>query len=155
MHWSQQFAKQDGIFVGISSGATFAGALRVAAYDSKGSDILRMLVDDDPNWHCVMPIWVVLHRIERRAGHRGSGLIEWTATEYHSRLTKLGGQIVKTEEYKQILLVKEREMLQQMGREGTNARESSDEEVHSWGDQSATDAGRAEEFGVADVDGPP
>jgi DnaK suppressor protein len=65
---------------------------------------------------------------------------------------KIGGQIVKTEEYKQILLIKEKEMLQQMGREGTDARESSDEEVHSWGDESATDAGRAEEFGVADVD---
>jgi DnaK suppressor protein len=65
---------------------------------------------------------------------------------------RIGGQIVKTEEYKQILLVKEKEILQQMGREGTDARESSDEEVNSWGDQSATDAGRAEEFGVADVD---
>jgi DnaK suppressor protein len=65
---------------------------------------------------------------------------------------KIGGQIVKTEEYKQILLVKEREMLQQMEREGTDARESSDEEVHSWGDQSATDAGSAEEFGVAGID---
>jgi DnaK suppressor protein len=65
---------------------------------------------------------------------------------------KIGGQIMKTEEYKQILLVKEKEMLQQMGLEGTDARESSDEEVHSWGDQSATDAGRAEEFGIADVD---
>jgi hypothetical protein len=46
---------------------------------------------------------------------------------------KIGGQIVKPEEYKQILLVKEKEMLQQMGREGADARESSDEEVHSWG----------------------
>jgi DnaK suppressor protein len=60
---------------------------------------------------------------------------------------------VKTEEYKQILLVKEKEMLQQMGREGADARESGDEEeVHSWGDQSATDAQRAEEFGVAGID---
>lgn len=59
---------------------------------------------------------------------------------------------MKTEECKQILLVKEKELLQQMGREGTDARESSDEEIQSWGDRSATDAGRAEEFGVADVD---
>ena len=59
---------------------------------------------------------------------------------------------MKTEEYKQLLLVKEKEILQQMGREGTDARESSDEEDHSWGDQNATDAGRAEEFGVADGD---
>jgi DnaK suppressor protein len=66
--------------------------------------------------------------------------------------SKIRRQIVKTEEYKQILLVKEKEILQQMGREGTDARESSDEEEHSWGDQNATDAGRAEEFGVADGD---
>lgn len=59
---------------------------------------------------------------------------------------------MKIEEYKQILLIKEKEMLQQMQREGMDARESSDEEVHSWGDQSVTDAGRAEEFGIADVD---
>ena len=77
---------------------------------------------------------------------------EWAADRLSLVPDNAGGQIVKTEEYKQILLVKEKEMLQQMGREGTTARESSDEEVHSWGDQSATDAGRAEEFGVADVD---
>jgi cysteine synthase A len=45
MHWSQQLAKQEGIFVGISSGATFAGALRVAAEAPKGSTILCMLPD--------------------------------------------------------------------------------------------------------------
>src|SRR5580698_10163681 len=45
MHWSQQLAKQEGIFVGISSGATFAGALRIAAVAPKGSTILAMLPD--------------------------------------------------------------------------------------------------------------
>ena len=45
MKWSQQLAKQEGIFVGISSGATFAGALRVAAEAPKGSTILCMLPD--------------------------------------------------------------------------------------------------------------
>jgi cysteine synthase A len=45
MHWSQELAKQEGIFVGISSGATFAGALRVAAEAPKGSTILCMLPD--------------------------------------------------------------------------------------------------------------
>jgi cysteine synthase len=45
MHWSQQLAKQEGIFVGISSGATFAGALRVAAEAPKGTTILAMLPD--------------------------------------------------------------------------------------------------------------
>ena len=45
MRWSQQLAKQEGIFVGISSGATFAGALRVAAEAPKGTTILAMLPD--------------------------------------------------------------------------------------------------------------
>ena len=116
----------------------------------KGSVVLRMLVDDDLNWHCVMPIWVVLHRIERIGERERSDRMDCDRMSLAH--DKIGGQIVKTEEYKQILLVKEKEMLQQMGREGTDARESSDEEVHSWGDQSATDAGRAEEFGLADVD---
>jgi cysteine synthase A len=42
---SKDLAKQEGIFVGISSGATFAGALRVAADAPKGSTILCMLPD--------------------------------------------------------------------------------------------------------------
>ena len=45
MKWSQQLAKQEGIFVGISSGATFAGALKIAAEAPKGSTILCMLPD--------------------------------------------------------------------------------------------------------------
>jgi cysteine synthase A len=42
---SQQLAKKEGIFVGISSGATFAGALKIAAVAPKGSTILAMLPD--------------------------------------------------------------------------------------------------------------
>jgi cysteine synthase A len=42
---SKDLAKKEGIFVGISSGATFAGALRVAAEAPKGSTILCMLPD--------------------------------------------------------------------------------------------------------------
>jgi cysteine synthase A len=42
---SRDLAKKEGIFVGISSGATFAGALRVAAEAPKGSTILCMLPD--------------------------------------------------------------------------------------------------------------
>ena len=38
-------ARQEGIFVGITAGATFAGALRVAAEAPKGSTILAMLPD--------------------------------------------------------------------------------------------------------------
>ena len=42
---SKDLARKEGIFVGISSGATFAGALRVAAEAPKGSTILCMLPD--------------------------------------------------------------------------------------------------------------
>ncbi|WP_158794492.1 cysteine synthase A [Granulicella sp. L60] len=45
MRWSRELATKEGIFVGISSGATFAGALRVAAEAPKGSTILCMLPD--------------------------------------------------------------------------------------------------------------
>ncbi len=42
---SLALAQQEGIFVGITAGATFAGALRVAAEAPKGSTILAMLPD--------------------------------------------------------------------------------------------------------------
>jgi len=42
---SRELAEKEGIFVGISSGATFAGALRVAAEAAEGSVILCMLPD--------------------------------------------------------------------------------------------------------------
>jgi cysteine synthase A len=45
MSHSQELAKKEGIFVGISSGATFAGALRIAAEAPSGSTILCMLPD--------------------------------------------------------------------------------------------------------------
>jgi len=45
MRRSRELATQEGIFVGISSGATFAGALRIAAEAPKGSTILCMLPD--------------------------------------------------------------------------------------------------------------
>jgi cysteine synthase A len=45
MRWSKELARKEGIFVGISSGATFSGALRVAAEAPKGSTILCMLPD--------------------------------------------------------------------------------------------------------------
>ncbi len=45
MRCSLDLARKEGIFVGISSGATFAGALRVAAEAPKGSVILAMLPD--------------------------------------------------------------------------------------------------------------
>jgi cysteine synthase A len=42
---SQDLAKKEGIFCGITSGATFAGALEVAASAPKGANILAMLPD--------------------------------------------------------------------------------------------------------------
>jgi len=45
MHWSRQLAQKEGIFVGTSSGATFAGALQVCKDAPKGSVVLCMLPD--------------------------------------------------------------------------------------------------------------
>jgi cysteine synthase A len=45
MRCSKELARKEGVFVGISSGATFAGALQVAAEAPKGSTILCMLPD--------------------------------------------------------------------------------------------------------------
>ena len=42
---SKELAKKEGIFVGVSSGGTFAGALQVASQAPKGSTILCMLPD--------------------------------------------------------------------------------------------------------------
>jgi cysteine synthase A len=42
---SKELAKKEGIFVGISSGATFFGALQVASAAPKGSTLLCMLPD--------------------------------------------------------------------------------------------------------------
>ncbi|HEU4635187.1 MAG TPA: pyridoxal-phosphate dependent enzyme [Edaphobacter sp.] len=45
MKWSRELARKEGIFCGITSGATFAGALKVAEKAPKGSTILAMLPD--------------------------------------------------------------------------------------------------------------
>jgi cysteine synthase A len=42
---SNELATKEGIFVGITSGATLAGALKVAAQAEKGANILCMLPD--------------------------------------------------------------------------------------------------------------
>jgi len=42
---SRKLADQEGVFVGITSGATFAGALKIAATAPKGANILCMLPD--------------------------------------------------------------------------------------------------------------
>jgi cysteine synthase len=45
IHYSKELATKEGIFVGITSGATFAGALKIAAEAEKGANILCMLPD--------------------------------------------------------------------------------------------------------------
>ena len=45
MQWSRRLAREEGILVGTSSGATFAGAIKLAADVPKGSTILAMLPD--------------------------------------------------------------------------------------------------------------
>ena len=45
MRYSRELAQKEGIFVGISAGGTFAGALQVARDAAKGSTILCMLPD--------------------------------------------------------------------------------------------------------------
>ena len=45
IEWSQKLARQEGIFTGISGGATFAAAMQVAGKAAPGSVILCMLPD--------------------------------------------------------------------------------------------------------------
>src|SRR5262249_49338361 len=45
MRCSQELATKEGIFVGITSGATFAGALAIAREAKKGANVLAMLPD--------------------------------------------------------------------------------------------------------------
>ena len=45
MHWSKQLAQKEGIFVGITAGATFTGALRICEEAPRGATILCMLPD--------------------------------------------------------------------------------------------------------------
>jgi len=45
MRYSRELAQKEGIFVGITAGATFAGALKVCAEAPKGSTVLCMLPD--------------------------------------------------------------------------------------------------------------
>ena len=45
MKWSQKLATKEGIFCGITSGATFAAAIKIAEQAAPGSTILAMLPD--------------------------------------------------------------------------------------------------------------
>jgi len=45
MHWSRELAQKEGIFVGITAGATFAGALQICKEAPEGATVLCMLPD--------------------------------------------------------------------------------------------------------------
>jgi len=45
LRYSRELAQKEGIFIGITAGGTFAGALRVCADAPKGSTVLCMLPD--------------------------------------------------------------------------------------------------------------
>ncbi len=45
MHWSKQLAQKEGLFVGITAGATFAGARRICEEAPSGATVLCMLPD--------------------------------------------------------------------------------------------------------------
>jgi cysteine synthase A len=45
LKWSKALAQQEGIFVGITAGGTFAGALEVCKDAPAGSTVLAMLPD--------------------------------------------------------------------------------------------------------------
>jgi cysteine synthase A len=45
LRYSRELAQKEGIFVGITAGATFAGALKVCADAPKGATVLCMLPD--------------------------------------------------------------------------------------------------------------
>ncbi|HSG94198.1 MAG TPA: pyridoxal-phosphate dependent enzyme, partial [Afifellaceae bacterium] len=45
MHWSRELAQKEGIFVGITAGGSFAGAMKVCAEAPVGSTVLCMLPD--------------------------------------------------------------------------------------------------------------
>jgi cysteine synthase A len=45
LRYSKELAQKEGIFVGITAGATFAGALQISAEAPRGANILCMLPD--------------------------------------------------------------------------------------------------------------
>ena len=64
---SKDLATKEGIFVGITSGATFAGALKVAAEAEKGANILCMLPDTGERYLST-PLFADIRRRHDRGG---------------------------------------------------------------------------------------
>src|SRR5690606_11401795 len=55
MRCSQELAAKEGVFVGITSGATFAGALEIARQAERGANILAMLPDTGESYLSTPP----------------------------------------------------------------------------------------------------
>jgi len=60
MHWSRQLARQEGIFVGISAGGTFAAAMHVCNEAPEGSTVLCMLPDTGERY-LTTPLFADVH----------------------------------------------------------------------------------------------
>ena len=75
MKMSLELARKEGIFVGITAGATFAGALKIAAEAPKGSTILAMLPDTGERYLST-PLF---RRYSRSSDGRGSRDLELDA----------------------------------------------------------------------------
>src|SRR5690606_24310714 len=56
MHLARELARQEGIFVGISSGATLAAALEVARRSPQGTNIVCMLPDTGERYLSTPPL---------------------------------------------------------------------------------------------------
>lgn len=59
IHWSQQLASQEGVFCGVSSGGTFAAAVKLAESIPQGSHVLIMLPDTGERYLST-PLWADL-----------------------------------------------------------------------------------------------
>ncbi|MDA3935136.1 MAG: cysteine synthase A [Gammaproteobacteria bacterium] len=59
MHWSRELARKEGIFCGISAGATFAAAIQLAESIPSGSHVLIMLPDTGERYLST-PLWADL-----------------------------------------------------------------------------------------------
>ena len=68
--WSRELARREGIFVGISGGATLAGALQVAAEAAHGASVLLCMLPDTGERYLSTPLFEG-HR--QRHERRGTG----------------------------------------------------------------------------------
>ena len=74
--WARKLATREGIFCGITSGATFAAAMAVAARAPKGSRILAMLPDTGERYLST-PLFADVARADDRGGTGAVELDRW------------------------------------------------------------------------------